>query len=197
MLKSAIWAVYEQNSHLKLYTDLFLLCTNASDSQMGTMIIQEKQPVAFWSLKLTVDWIVTKLPYHEERNLLHCHGSQSFLLHASWHSPFHIYLSQKFNIHHSYWCCILHWHYIWKSMVPLSSITLARKMPLPRHAHCSNAGCVANYSGGENAPVVLFDFTSRDLDISNDPDLLKCFLKLPLPDIVENYPVDLKWIQSQ
>ncbi len=47
----------------------------------------------------------------------------------------------------------------------------------------------------ENA--VLFDFISDGLDISNDPDLLECFLNLPLPDIAENNSVDLKWIQTQ
>ncbi len=39
---------------------------------------------------------------------------------------------------------------------------------------------------GENAPVVIFDFTSKGLNISNDPDLLGCFLNLPLPDVTEN-----------
>ncbi len=49
----------------------------------------------------------------------------------------------------------------------------------------------------QNAPVVFFDFSSKDLDISNDPDLLKCFLILPLPNFKENNPVDLMWIQMQ
>ncbi len=51
--------------------------------------------------------------------------------------------------------------------------------------------------GGENAPVVFFDFPSKGRDISNDPDLLECFLNLPLPDIAENNPLDLDWIQTQ
>ncbi len=49
---------------------------------------------------------------------------------------------------------------------------------------------------GENGPVVLFDFTSKGLDISNNPDLLKWFLNLPLPVVAENNPVDLGWIQT-
>ncbi len=50
---------------------------------------------------------------------------------------------------------------------------------------------------GENAPVVLFDFTSKGLDISNNPVLLECFLNLPLLNIAENNPVDLGWIHEQ
>ncbi len=47
---------------------------------------------------------------------------------------------------------------------------------LPRHD-------VSSIPAGENAPVVLLDFTSKGLDISNDPDLLECFLNLPLPKL--------------
>ncbi len=50
---------------------------------------------------------------------------------------------------------------------------------------------------GVNASVVLFDFTSKGLVISNDTDLLKYFLNLPLPDVTENNPVDLGWIHKQ
>ncbi len=50
---------------------------------------------------------------------------------------------------------------------------------------------------GENAPVVLFHFMSKGLDISDDPGLLECFLNLSLPEVAENYPVDLGWIQEQ
>ncbi len=50
---------------------------------------------------------------------------------------------------------------------------------------------------GENAPVVLFYFTSRCLDISDDPDLLECFINLPLPKIAETNPVDFAWIHLQ
>ncbi len=49
---------------------------------------------------------------------------------------------------------------------------------------------------GKNAPDVFLDFTSKDLDI-NDPDMLKCFHNLPLPNITENNPVDLEWIHTQ
>ncbi len=50
---------------------------------------------------------------------------------------------------------------------------------------------------GENVPVVLFDFTSKSLNINNDPDLTECFLNLPLLDVVEYKPVELKRIQTQ
>ncbi len=49
---------------------------------------------------------------------------------------------------------------------------------------------------GENAPVVLFDFTSNRINISNDPDILKCFLNIPLPNVAENNPVDIKWLHE-
>ncbi len=49
----------------------------------------------------------------------------------------------------------------------------------------------------ENAPVVLSDFTSKGHCISNEPDLFEFFLFLPLPEIAENNPVDLEWIQTQ
>ncbi len=50
---------------------------------------------------------------------------------------------------------------------------------------------------GEIDHVVLFDLTSKGLDISNDPDLFECFLNLPLPNVIENNLVDLKWIHTQ
>ncbi len=49
---------------------------------------------------------------------------------------------------------------------------------------------------GENAPVVLLDFTSKGLD-SDDPDLLECFLNLPLPKLADTNPVDFAWIHTQ
>ncbi len=50
---------------------------------------------------------------------------------------------------------------------------------------------------GENAHVILFNFTSKGLGISDDPYLLDCFLNLPLPDVAENTPVNLMWIYIQ
>ncbi len=44
---------------------------------------------------------------------------------------------------------------------------------------------------GEKAPVVLFDFTPKDLNIRNNPDLLKCFLNLPLPSIAESNLINI------
>ncbi len=56
--------------------------------------------------------------------------------------------------------------------------------------HCD----VLSIPVGENAPINLLNFNSKGLDISNNPDLLECFLDLPLPNNAENYPADLKWI---
>ncbi len=50
---------------------------------------------------------------------------------------------------------------------------------------------------GENASVVLLDVTSKGLDISNDLDLLECFLNLPLPEIAETNPVNFALIYKQ
>ncbi len=50
---------------------------------------------------------------------------------------------------------------------------------------------------GVHVSVVLFNFTSKGLDISNDSDLLECFLNLPSYDIAENNPIDFEWIQTQ
>ncbi len=50
---------------------------------------------------------------------------------------------------------------------------------------------------GENAPVVLLDFTSKGLNTSNNPDLLECFLNLPLPKLAETNPVNFTWIHTQ
>ncbi len=44
---------------------------------------------------------------------------------------------------------------------------------------------------GEIAPVVLFDFISKGLDISDDSDQLKILLNLPLLNDAVNNPVDL------
>ncbi len=48
---------------------------------------------------------------------------------------------------------------------------------------------------------LLFSLTlllySIGLDISNDPDLLECFLNLPLPDVAETNPDNFAWIHAQ
>ncbi len=56
---------------------------------------------------------------------------------------------------------------------------------------------VLSISVGEKAPVVFFELNSKDLDISNDTDLLECFVRIPLPDVAENNHVDIEWIQNQ
>ncbi len=48
-----------------------------------------------------------------------------------------------------------------------------------------------------NAPVVLFNFISTGLDISEYRHQLQSFINLPLPDITENNLVDLKWVHNQ
>ncbi|KAL7461283.1 hypothetical protein ACHAXS_001705 [Conticribra weissflogii] len=88
---------------------------------------------------------------------------------------------------------------LWKSMVTLFPITLAREMSLPTHFHTShNPQCdVLPILVGENVSFVLFNLTSKGLEISNDPDLLECFLNLPLPNGAEKNPVDLAWVLNQ
>lgn len=49
---------------------------------------------------------------------------------------------------------------------------------------------------GKNGPIVLFDFTSKGLDISDSPELLECFFNLHLPDVAAINPVDLRWIHT-
>ncbi len=51
-------------------------------------------------------------------------------------------------------------------------------------------------SDWENASVVHYNFTSKGLNISNDYELLECFLNIPLPDIAKNNPEDFKWIHT-
>ncbi len=50
---------------------------------------------------------------------------------------------------------------------------------------------------GENPPFVLFNFISKGLHISEETDLLDCFLNLLLPNVAENNSVNLKWIHTQ
>ncbi len=80
---------------------------------------------------------------------------------------------------------------LWKTMITPSSITHPILMPL-LFSHDFSP-----FLKGENAPNVHFKFTSKHLDIRNDTDLLKCFLNLPLPDVLEKNPVDFKWIHNQ
>ncbi len=94
-------------------------------------------------------------------------------------------------------CCILCWRLYMEECGPTilyhpgkKSIIADTFSWLP---HCD----VLPIPMGENVPVVLFDFTSISLDINNDPELLKCFFNLPLPNFAENKPVDLKCIQTQ
>ncbi len=59
--------------------------------------------------------------------------------------------------------------------------------------HCDEL----SISLGENASAVLFNVIYKSHDISNDSDLLECFLNLPLSNVAENKPVDLKLIYTQ
>ncbi len=49
---------------------------------------------------------------------------------------------------------------------------------------------------GENDLLFLFNFAFEGLDISNDPNLLDCFISLILSSVTDNNPVDLKWIHN-
>ncbi len=44
---------------------------------------------------------------------------------------------------------------------------------------------------------MILHFTSEGFDISGDTYLLKCFLNSILPNVTENNPIDIKWIQTQ
>ncbi len=56
---------------------------------------------------------------------------------------------------------------------------------------------VSQIPEGENKTIVTLDFASNSLGISNEPELLKCFLNLPLLDVVVSNPFDFNWIYEQ
>ncbi len=86
--------------------------------------------------------------------------------------------------------------HLWKCMVPPPSNILAKNVLANTFLHLPHHD-VSPIPEGKNTPVALFDFTSKGLDISNDPELLEFLSKLSLPDIEKNNPVDLKWIHIQ
>ncbi len=94
-------------------------------------------------------------------------------------------------------CCMLRWHLSMEEYGPIIIYHPGKKNVITntfsRLLHCD----VLPILVGKNVFVVLFDFASKGLNISDDPDLPKCFLNLPLPNIAENHPVNLKWIQTQ
>ncbi len=84
---------------------------------------------------------------------------------------------------------------MWKSMVLQSSIILTRKMSLPTHSHVFHV-VMFNSSGGE-CSCCSSQLHFQGLNISNDPDLLECFLNLPLTKVAETNPVNFAWIYAQ
>ncbi len=84
----------------------------------------------------------------------------------------------------------------WKSMSPLSSITLARKMSLPTNSHESHTVMCCQFQWGRM--LLLSSSISLEYALTSAMSLiLKCFLNFPLHGIAENNPVDLKWIINQ
>ncbi len=122
-----------------------------------------------------------------------CHGPQRVPFHAFCWCAFHLHWSQKPNFHHTFNCShVLWWHLYVEEYGPTILYHPGKKNVIANTfsqiLHCD----VLPIPDGENAPVVLFDFTSIGLDIINDPDFLECFLNLSLPDVTEKNPVDLK-----
>ncbi len=59
----------------------FHIYTDTSNYQMGAIIIQQKQPVVYWSRKLTQ----TQQNYHTmKKELFYCYSPGRVLFHASW-----------------------------------------------------------------------------------------------------------------
>ncbi len=94
-------------------------------------------------------------------------------------------------------CCILRWQSYVEEYGPTILYHPGKKNVIANTFSCLSCCDMSSIPVWENAPVVPLDFTSRGLDIINDPDLLKCFLNSPLPDIAETNPVNFAWIYAQ
>ncbi len=158
----------------------FHIYMDASNYQMGAIIVQLKRPVAYWSNKS----INAQQNYHNaEKELL-----SIIMVLETFHS---MLLVAKLFIHTNHTnctfanlncCCILRWQLFVEEYGPTILYHPSKKnviaytfSGLPR---CDGLPVPV----GENVPVVLFNFTSKGLNISDDPDLLECFLNLSLPD---------------
>ncbi len=49
---------------------------------------------------------------------------------------------------------------------------------------------------GAISPIGIMTWEPREC-VSDDPDLHKCFLNLPLPELTDTNPVDFAWIHTQ
>ncbi len=142
--------------------------------------------LVFW-----IEWSTAKLPYHGKRTSLYCYGSWGVRLHSSWCSYLDISITKISHLLHLtaamsytgiyswimvYGCTVL--YHPGKNNVIVNTFS--------QHLHCD----VIPIKVGKNDPLVFFNFTSKHLNNGNDPDLLECFLNLPIPDIKENNPVD-------
>ncbi len=173
----------------------FHIYTDASDYQMGAVIIQQKRPVAYWSRKLTE----TQQNYHTmEKELLSIvmvlEEFRSMLLGAE----LFIYTDHKNLTFANLNCChVLCWRLYVEEYGPTILYHPGKKNVIANTFSRLPRRDVSPIPVGENAPVVLLDFTSKGLDISDDPDLLECFLNLPLPELADTNPVDFAWIHTQ
>ncbi len=109
-----------------------------------------------------------------------------------------IYTDHKKTIFATLKChCILHWHLYVKEYCSTILYHPCKKNDIVNTflwlPHCD----VLPIPVGKNSPVVLLEFTSKGFSISNDLDLLKCFLNLLLPDFAANNLVYLEWIHPQ
>ncbi len=161
----------------------FHIYMDASNYQMGAVIIQQKCPVAYWSRELTN----TQQNYHTmEKELL-----SIVMVLEEFHSmllgtELFIYTDHKsLTFANLNCCCVLCWQSYVEEYGPTilyhpgkKNVIVDTFSPLPS---CD----VLPIPVWENAPVFLLDFTSKGPNISNDPDLLECFLNLPLPYVEE------------
>ena len=91
------------------------------------------------------------------------------------------------------YCCILRWQLFMEKYGPTVLYHPGKKNVIADTFSRLPCCDVLPIPVGENAPVVLLDFTSEGLNISNDPD----FLNLPLPKVAETNPMNFAWIHSQ
>ncbi len=148
---------------------------------MGSVISQQKCPVPYWSRKLTE----TQQNYHTvEKELLSITMVLEEFCSMLLGTEHFIYTDHKnLTFVMLNCCCVLSWWSYVEEYGPTILYHPGKKNIIANTfsqlPHCD----VLPIPVGENAPVVLLDFTSEGLNISNDPDLLKCFFNLPLPKI--------------
>ncbi len=177
------------------YNLAFHIHTDASNYQMGAIVIQQKRPVVYWSCKLTE----TQQNQHTlEKELLSLVMVLKELHSMLLGTELFVYTDHKNSTFATLNCCrFLYWHFYMEEYGtnilyhPVKYNFIANTFL--QLLHCD----VLPIPVGDNTPVVLLEFTSKGLNISNDPDLLECFLNLPLPKMAETNPVNFVWIHSQ